>query len=78
MNKEYVLPTLYILLKTNNYTLKVRKPVYKKCKRNCGFCDKFKDCIFVQSLVLNQKVSALKSATTPTQVVVLHKKKDKL
>jgi len=38
MNKEYVLPTLYILLKTNNYTLKVRKPVTKKCKRNCGFC----------------------------------------
>jgi hypothetical protein len=39
-------------------------------KNNSGFCDKFKGSIFVQSLVLNLKISTLKSATILIQTVV--------
>ena len=42
------------------------KKLVTKCKRNCGFCAKIKVCIFVQTVILNWKVSAFKSATTLT------------
>ncbi len=41
-------------------------------KNNSGFCAKFKVCIFVQSLVINWKVSAFKSATILILTVANH------
>ena len=40
-----------------------KKPI-TKYKRNCDFCAKFKVSTLEQSLVINSKVSTLKSATT--------------